>query len=79
MKNKKTQYEVKVGRYWVVVSDIGYSHYKGKKRISKLFDEPRHSLELQKRTAPYIRNGKKIGRNDKCPCKSGKKYKKCCG
>jgi preprotein translocase subunit SecA len=44
-----------------------------------VFDEPRHSLELQKRTAPYIRNGKKIGRNDKCPCKSGKKYKKCCG
>ncbi len=21
----------------------------------------------------------KIGRNDPCPCKSGKKYKKCCG
>lgn len=22
--------------------------------------------------------GKKIGRNDPCPCGSGKKYKKCC-
>ena len=22
---------------------------------------------------------KKIGRNDPCPCGSGKKYKKCCG
>jgi len=22
---------------------------------------------------------KKPGRNDPCPCKSGKKYKKCCG
>lgn len=21
----------------------------------------------------------KIGRNDPCPCRSGKKYKKCCG
>ncbi len=21
----------------------------------------------------------KVGRNDPCPCKSGKKYKKCCG
>ena len=20
-----------------------------------------------------------LGRNDKCPCESGKKYKKCCG
>jgi preprotein translocase subunit SecA len=25
------------------------------------------------------REGKKIGRNDPCPCGSGKKYKKCCG
>lgn len=24
-------------------------------------------------------NLKKVGRNDPCPCKSGKKYKKCCG
>lgn len=27
----------------------------------------------------YIRQGKKIGRNDPCPCGSGKKYKNCCG
>ena len=26
-----------------------------------------------------IRKEKKIGRNDPCPCGSGKKYKKCCG
>lgn len=26
-----------------------------------------------------IRKQKKIGRNDPCPCGSGKKYKKCCG
>ena len=25
------------------------------------------------------RVGEKIGRNDPCPCGSGKKYKKCCG
>ena len=25
------------------------------------------------------RQGKKVGRNDPCPCGSGKKYKKCCG
>ena len=24
-------------------------------------------------------SGKKVGRNDPCPCGSGKKYKKCCG
>jgi preprotein translocase subunit SecA len=26
-----------------------------------------------------VRSGDKIGRNDPCPCSSGKKYKKCCG
>ncbi len=26
----------------------------------------------------YKREGKKVGRNDPCPCGSGKKYKKCC-
>ncbi|MCF6097228.1 preprotein translocase subunit SecA [Thermovorax subterraneus] len=26
-----------------------------------------------------VRKGEKIGRNDPCPCGSGKKYKKCCG
>ncbi len=28
---------------------------------------------------PYVRETPKIGRNDPCPCGSGKKYKKCCG
>ena len=28
---------------------------------------------------PYVRKGAKIGRNDPCPCGSGKKYKNCCG
>ena len=29
--------------------------------------------------ATVKREGKKVGRNDPCPCGSGKKYKKCCG
>ncbi|MBO5386425.1 SEC-C domain-containing protein [bacterium] len=28
---------------------------------------------------PQIDTTQKIGRNDPCPCGSGKKYKKCCG
>ncbi|MBV1752537.1 MAG: SEC-C domain-containing protein [Desulfarculus sp.] len=28
---------------------------------------------------PAQREGKKVGRNDPCPCGSGKKFKKCCG
>ena len=30
-------------------------------------------------TSSTVRKGKKVGRNDLCPCGSGKKYKKCCG
>ncbi len=35
----------------------------------------------QEEAAPTTvrREGPKIGRNDPCPCGSGKKYKKCCG
>ncbi|MBI4585332.1 MAG: SEC-C domain-containing protein [Planctomycetes bacterium] len=29
--------------------------------------------------SPQLPPRQKIGRNDPCPCGSGKKYKKCCG
>ena len=29
--------------------------------------------------AKPVRSGPKVGRNDPCPCGSGKKYKQCCG
>ena len=28
---------------------------------------------------PYVREGRKVGRNEPCPCGSGKKYKHCHG
>ena len=28
---------------------------------------------------PVVNKDKKVGRNDPCPCGSGKKYKYCCG
>lgn len=37
-----------------------------------------NSMKRQKKGKPSISSGK-IGRNDACPCGSGKKYKKCCG
>jgi len=33
----------------------------------------------QKAATTVVREGAKTGRNDPCPCASGKKYKKCCG
>ncbi|MDA3895092.1 MAG: preprotein translocase subunit SecA [Desulfobacteraceae bacterium] len=37
-----------------------------------------HSDSSLKKT-PVVRDKSKVGRNDPCPCGSGKKYKKCCG
>ena len=34
---------------------------------------------IQKATAPIRRDTPRIGRNEPCPCGSGKKYKNCCG
>ena len=45
----------------------------------------RNTLDLGRPTpippvaAPVRRESPKVGRNDPCPCGSGKKYKKCCG
>jgi hypothetical protein len=33
----------------------------------------------QKSSGTVVREGEKTGRNDPCPCGSGKKFKKCCG
>ncbi|MDY6864204.1 MAG: SEC-C metal-binding domain-containing protein, partial [Thermodesulfobacteriota bacterium] len=35
--------------------------------------------EEDEKAAPVRRKGRKIGRNEPCPCGSGQKYKKCCG
>jgi len=44
-----------------------------------LTDETRKELYLNQKKSNTIVKDKKIGRNDPCPCGSGKKYKKCCG
>ncbi len=42
-------------------------------------EEHRKEMYKEQRRANTIVKGKKIGRNDPCPCGSGKKYKYCCG
>ena len=44
-------------------------------RASDMVSEAAEDIE---RAAP-VRTGPKVGRNDKCPCGSGKKHKHCCG
>jgi len=41
-------------------------------------DTARSGAPATPRPAPRTASGEKVGRNDPCPCGSGKKYKKCC-
>ncbi len=46
----------------------------------KIYDEAkRKELYLEEKKSGTIVKGHKVGRNDPCPCGSGKKYKHCCG
>lgn len=46
----------------------------------KIYDEAkRKELYMEQKKSGTIVKGHKVGRNDPCPCGSGKKYKHCCG
>ena len=44
-----------------------------------LTEEKREEIQKELKNSRTVINEEKIGRNDPCPCGSGKKYKKCCG
>ncbi len=46
--------------------------------VSAIYDYWR-AKQSSGETEPYRRAAPKVGRNDECPCGSGKKYKQCCG
>lgn len=46
---------------------------------SILEEDKRKELYRTQKASGTIRKADKVGRNDPCPCGSGKKYKKCCG
>jgi hypothetical protein len=46
---------------------------------SILTDEKRQEITKAFKKSKTVRKEKQPGRNDPCPCGSGKKYKKCCG
>ena len=46
----------------------------------KIFtEEKKKELYVEQKKSGTVVKGPKIGRNDPCPCGSGKKYKHCCG
>jgi preprotein translocase subunit SecA len=54
------------------VKDVQYQH------ADVTTDSVDGEQPAERTTAP-VRSGPKVGRNDPCPCGSGKKYKACCG
>ena len=52
----------------------------GVMRIYEYFEPHRRGeVQVMREGSSYRRSSRKIGRNEPCPCGSGKKYKKCCG
>ncbi|NJR42690.1 MAG: hypothetical protein HC767_08495 [Akkermansiaceae bacterium] len=48
--------------------------------IYRYFAERRRlSASVKREGGTYRRSEEKVGRNEPCPCGSGKKFKKCCG
>ena len=56
-------------------SAFGAEERRAANEASDMVDE---ATDIVSRTEP-VRTAVKVGRNDPCPCGSGKKYKKCCG
>jgi preprotein translocase subunit SecA len=50
----------------------------GQSKASDVVSEAANAAEAAAKAKP-VRTGPKVGRNDACPCASGKKYKNCCG
>ncbi|MBO7148923.1 MAG: preprotein translocase subunit SecA [Clostridia bacterium] len=48
-------------------------------RMNLAFEQGRTKAPEAPKAIPTVRAAAKVGRNDPCPCGSGKKYKKCCG
>lgn len=50
-----------------------------RKEVAKITGTSGGDLGGTGKPQPVVKKDKKVGRNDPCPCGSGKKYKKCCG
>ena len=67
----KSQEDVEAVEEAPAVSNVQYQHA----GYDEALAQPAQSVAAQ----PFVRAGEKVGRNDPCPCGSGKKYKHCHG
>lgn len=59
--------------------EVEYKHDRATSMESQTQDGQSNEGGGEEESRPYVRDGQKVGRNDPCPCGSGKKYKRCHG
>jgi len=71
----RSQEDVQAVEEAPAVTNVRYQHADYEEALAAIpADEPEKPAP-----APFVRGGEKVGRNDPCPCGSGKKYKQCHG
>jgi len=71
----KSEADVEAVERPVEAENVRYQHAD----YNEVLDGPPAEEEPQDAIRPFERDGLKVGRNDPCPCGSGKKYKQCHG
>jgi len=62
--------------------EMHYEHAQANPVVEEEQEQPPpevENMEQAEAEQPFVRDGKKVGRNDPCPCGSGKKFKQCHG
>ncbi|SEK31987.1 preprotein translocase subunit SecA [Nitrosovibrio tenuis] len=59
--------------------NVQYRHAAYEEVLGEEEQEVGEAQDRSEKHQPFVRQGQKIGRNDPCPCGSGKKYKQCHG
>jgi preprotein translocase subunit SecA len=71
--------EEDIVRYLFLLEPAVQQEEKKVQRREQSYSYSAPDQEEKKPGKTVVRKDKKVGRNDPCPCGSGKKYKKCCG
>jgi preprotein translocase subunit SecA len=69
--------QTRMSSVYQVTSQV-HEHLAGYDHLAQDMASQARQADVQK-TKPIIRDTPKVGRNEPCPCGSGKKYKKCHG
>ncbi len=71
--------EEEIVRYLFLLEPVLHQEEKKVARREQAYSYSAPEKEAKPAAKPAVRKSEKVGRNDPCPCGSGKKYKKCCG